>query len=220
MQNSTADTPLQLLDHTIPKSAYCRLDLSDANPDLQHINIEDPKVCQQYIDVVLEKNRAKVAYGGYLERRMLYTSERFSKGTIRNIHLGVDYWCAAGTKVVTPLNGTVHSFKNNDDQGNYGPTIILAHNSAQGSFYSLYGHLSLESLEGLYKGKRFEKGSILATLGDTPINVNYAPHLHFQTIVDLEDYEGDYPGVCGQENLDFFIQNCPEPKMMFPLEDR
>ena len=220
MPNSAPNAPLLLLDHNIPKTEYCKLDLSDTNPDLHHINIADPKVCQEYIDAVLEKNRATVAYGGYLERRTLYASDRFSKGNIRNIHLGVDYWCKAGTKVISPMAGTVHSFRNNDDQGNYGPTIILSHEGEQGRFYSLFGHLSLESLEGLYVGKQFEKGSILATLGDTPINVNYAPHLHFQTIIDLGDYKGDFPGVCNRENLDFFTQNCPEPKLMFPSADR
>ena len=220
MQNSTVDTPLLLLDHSIPKTAYCPLDLSDTNPDLINRNIADPKVCQEYIDAVLENNGAKVAYGGYLERRMLYASERFSKGTVRNIHLGVDFWCEAGTKVVTPLEGTVHSYKNNDDSGNYGPTIVLEHRGARGTFYTLYGHLSLESLKGLYKGKRFAKGSTLATLGETTINVNYAPHLHFQVIIDLEDFEGDYPGVCSEENLNFFAQNCPNPKVLWTSEYR
>ncbi len=220
MQNSTTDTLLLLLDHSISKKAYCRVDLSDTNPDLIKMNIADPKVCQEYIDAVLERNRAKVAYGGYLERRMLYTSERFSKGKVRNIHLGVDFWCGAGTKVVTPLDGTVHSFKNNDDSGNYGPTIILEHRGAGGAFYTLYGHLSLESLEGLHIGKRFAKGSTLATLGETAINVNYAPHLHFQVIIDLGDFEGDYPGVCSDENLSFFTKNCPNPKVLLTLEYR
>jgi len=217
MQDFPSDTTLQLLDYRIPKEAYCKIDLSDTNPDLSDKNITLPEVCERYIAAILKKNKGKVAYGGYLERRNLYETDRFSKGAKRNIHLGVDFWCAAGTKVMTPLEGTVHSFKNNADKGNYGPTIILEHTDADSTFYTLYGHLSLASLEGLYKGKRFKRGSTLATLGETAINVNYAPHLHFQVIIDLSGYVGDYPGVCNKDDLAYFTKNCPNPKGILSL---
>jgi len=34
---------------------------------------------------------------------------------------------------------------------------------------------------------------------------------------DIEDYEGDYPGVCSQNNLAFYSANCPDPNLVLKL---
>ncbi|MEM8506383.1 MAG: peptidoglycan DD-metalloendopeptidase family protein [Bacteroidota bacterium] len=204
--------PLQVLDKAILVSQYCPLDLSMENTELSTVAISDPDNCQNYIDTVLARNSAVVAYGGYLEKRRLYAlSERFAEGGSRDIHLGMDFWCAAGTAVLCPLQGKVHSFANNADHGNYGPTIILKHQLGELQFYSLYGHLSLESLDHIYPGKVFGQGDVLATIGTTAINVGYAPHLHFQLVLDLGSHSGDYPGVCAEKELEFYKNNCPNP---------
>jgi len=209
---------IPVLDTTIELAAYVTIDLSSTNPELLNVAISNPEECQFYIDKVLKENKAQVAYGGYLEKRNLYAAaNRFSKDKTRTIHLGMDFWCKEGTKVITPISGKVHSYQNNEDIGNYGPTIILEHKIAQISFYTLYGHLSLESLNGLYIGKEFIKGEAIATLGTPAINVNYAPHLHFQVIENLQGYSGDYPGVCHSSDLDFFKYNCPDPNLLFKL---
>ena len=207
------------LDGKIPVEKYCPIDLSVKNKDLTNVALSNPEACQRYIDLVLKRNNANVAYGGYLEKRNLYAdTTRFSEGEVRDIHLGVDFWCKAGTKVMVPITGTVHSFKNNADRGNYGPTIILEHQLPNRErFYTLYGHLSVESLEVLHKGKPFKRGDVLGHLGTTDINVNYAPHLHFQLILDLEGHQGDYPGVCNDKKVGFYQQNCPNPLIFFNL---
>ncbi|MBQ4916267.1 peptidoglycan DD-metalloendopeptidase family protein [Maribacter sp. MMG018] len=215
-----SEKPIQLLDTTIPLSAYVPLDLSNDNEVLKGMDVTQPKECQDYIDAVLEQNNGKVAYGGYLENRDLYADKQSFNGhgnEPRNVHLGIDYWCKAGTKVITPLDGVLHSFKNNPDKGDYGPTIILEHCLGGVEFYTLYGHLSLESLEGLTLGKQFFAGSTLGTLGTPDINVNYAPHLHFQIIKDIEGYYGDYPGVCSLSKLDFYKKNCPDPNLLLKI---
>lgn len=211
--------PIPVLDEKIPISSYCRLDLSTSNVDLDRIRLSDPEVCQHYIDDVLNEENAQVAYGGYLEERNLYTSsERFGGKAPRNIHLGIDFWCKAGTKVIAPLNGTVHSFANNSDYGNYGPTIILVHEINGTIFHSLYGHLALSSLDTPYIGKNITKGDVLGTLGTPDCNVGYAPHLHFQLIYDMGDCQGDYPGVCSKVDIDFFRKNCPDPNIVLGFE--
>lgn len=185
------------------------------NEDLRTINLSDAEACQTYVISVLTRKKGKVAYGGYLEQRNLYgNSERFQGSNPRNIHLGVDFWCDAGIKVLAPLDGVVHSFANNADFGNYGPTIVLTHELNGNRFYTLYGHLSLNSLEGLYPGKVVEKGDTLAELGTSDINVGYAPHLHFQLIHDIGNYQGDYPGVCSKSDLEYFRHNCPDPNLL------
>ena len=209
---------IHLLDTSISLQQYSAIDLSAQNTELLGVAIANPDVCEKFIEQFLRKNDAKVAYGGYLEQRNLYaSSNRFTEGKERNIHLGMDFWSTAGTKVMVPIAGKVHSFKNNSDSGNYGPTIILEHLVADTIFYTLYGHLSLASLEGLYRGKVFNKGEGLATLGTKDINVNYAPHLHFQIINTIGDFKGDYPGVCNKNDLDFYRNNCPDPNLLLKL---
>ncbi len=209
------------MDGTISIADYVPLDLSIGNTELQELEITDPGTCQTYIEAVLKEKNGKVAYGGYLEKRNLYADKaNFSSTTLaqRNIHLGIDYWCTAGTQVMVPLVGTVHSFKNNHTTGDYGPTIILEHQLQGHIFYTLYGHLSLDSLDGLFVGKAFEASTVLGRLGTPDINVNYAPHLHFQIIRDINGYRGDYPGVSAMPDLDFYKKNCPDPNLLLKIE--
>lgn len=215
----TKENSVHLLDVSIPMDSFSPLDLSISNRDLDKLDIINPKACQHYIDVILKKNNTKVAFGGYLEKRNLYSDKSsFSEqGTSRNIHLGIDFWTAAGTEVVVPLKGIVHSFQNNSTRGDYGPTIILEHKVEGFMFHTLYGHLSLASIESIHIGQEFEKGATLATLGTPDINVNYAPHLHFQIILDMEGMIGDYPGVCSEDKLEFYTQNCPDPNILLNI---
>lgn len=211
--------PISILDEKIQQSEYVPLDLSKTNKTLSKYKMTTPEGCQAYIDTVLETSGKKVAFGGYLERRGIYDDfEQFSEENPRNIHLGMDFWCESGTQVLAPWEGRVHSFKNNREQGNYGPTIILEHIETTFLFYTLYGHLSLESLEGLYEGKTIRRGEAFATLGTSDINVNYAPHLHFQIIKDIQDFKGDYPGVCSQKDFYFYQKNCPNPNLLLRMK--
>lgn len=208
-----------VIDDTILIDQYCPLDLSTSNAELTTIDITKHFECQHYIDQVLKRNHALVAFGGYLEQRNLYSDkDSFSiKGVERNIHLGLDFWTKAGTKVIAPSKGEVHSFRNNSTKGDYGPTIILKHTLEGFSFHTLFGHLSLASIENIQVGQEFEKGSVIGTLGTPDINVNYAPHLHFQIIIDMEGNFGDYPGVCSANHLDYYSQNCPDPSILLQL---
>ncbi|NER10778.1 Peptidase family M23 [Muriicola jejuensis] len=208
-----------VLDEAISWKDYTLLDLSTTNRELDGLDLGDPEECQGYIDSVLSRNSARVAFGGYLECRNLYRGHSGFNPTeeSRDVHLGVDFWTKAGTRVLAPLDGEVHSFRNNAIPGDYGPTIILAHRIGESTFYSLYGHLSLESLEGLRIGKRVRKGEVIGALGTPDINVNYAPHLHLQLICDLQGQKGDYPGVCKASEVDYYKRNCPDPGLLFPM---
>ena len=211
--------PVSILGPGIPLSDYFPIDLSVSNKELSKVDITDPDRCEAYINQFLQANGGQVAYGGYLEVRNLYANKpSFSgKKNPRNIHLGVDFWARAGTTVITPLDGVVHSFRNNSNKGDYGPAIILEHHTPAEAWYTLYGHLSLESLENLETGQFFKAGSVLGTLGTPDINVNYAPHLHFQLIRDIGPYLGDYPGVCTVDELEFYRNNCPDPCILLDL---
>lgn len=216
--NIKPEKPVSILDPGIPLTSYSPIDLSNANAALDTLDIADPAVCEAYIQEFLAEKGAQVAYGGYLEVRNLYADKpAFREGHIRNIHLGVDFWAQAGTAVMTPLDGKVHSFQDNTAIGDYGPTIILEHHTNAGTLYTLYGHLSRESLKNLESGQLFKAGTVLGTLGTTDINVNYAPHLHFQLIRDIGAYKGDFPGVCSVNELEFYRMNCPDPCILLGI---
>jgi murein DD-endopeptidase MepM/ murein hydrolase activator NlpD len=103
----------------------------------------------------------------------------------------------------------VHSFQINEGSGNYGPTIILFHPTE--NIYSLYGHLANEDLKQLKVGDVIAAGQLLCHLGNPSENGGWPPHLHFQLIRDLQDFNGDYPGVCSKRDVVFYANNCPDP---------
>ena len=194
---------------------FIALDLSTSNKALQHNDLNSSSALHNFIQNTINRQNGKVAYGGYLEERAIYKrSKHFTPKTSefpRNIHLGVDIWCEAHTPIYAPLNGIIHSFNNNNNYGDYGPTIILKHELKDVVFYTLYGHLSLPSLKHIKQGEKIAQGQQIASLGTSEINGDYPPHLHFQIIKDIGEYTGDYPGVCSSQELDFFKMNCPDP---------
>lgn len=212
---------VKVIDQSIGYSEYIPLDLSVSNIELSKLDLDNADVFENYIENQLAQNKAKVGYGGYNEERNLYkrsTVFNDSKTEERNIHIGLDLWIKAGTKLLAAVDGKVHSFKNNTDLGDYGPTIILEHTIENQIFYTLYGHLSLESIDKLEIGTFFSKGQQLATLGDASVNGNYAPHLHFQIIKDIEGNFGDYPGVCSKSKKTFYLENCPNPNLLLKIK--
>jgi len=211
---------VKVIDSTIPYSQYAPLDLSVSNIALSQLDITNASNFETFIESHLAKNNAKVAYGGYNEIRNLYkrsTTFNDTNSDERNIHIGLDLWIKAGTPVLAALDGKVHSFKYNNIVGDYGPTIILEHQIEDQTFYTLYGHLSLESIASLKIGNFFAKGQQIATLGDATVNGDYAHHLHFQIIKNIEGNFGDYPGVCSKNKLAYYLDNCPDPNLLLKI---
>ena len=209
---------VKVIDSGNSDEQYILLDFSATNTEIQ--NIPDASAFENYIEEYLSANHAKVAYGGYNEKRTLYKrSELFDDAAFekRDIHIGIDLWIKAGTAVLAAVDGKVHSFANNTGIGNYGPTIILEHQFENHIFYTLYGHLSVESLQQLEIGQTFRQGETIGTLGDHTVNGDYAPHLHFQIIKNIEGYFGDYPGVCALRNLEYYLENCPDPNLLLKI---
>ena len=214
---------VSVIDASFSKENYVPLDLSINNTKLQAVNVSSSDDLGAYVNQHVKDNNGQVAYGGYLEKRGIYQrSDYFNQETSpldeRNIHLGIDLWINAGTNVLTALDGEIHSFNNNLNHGDYGPTIILKHQTDNFTFYTLYGHLNLESLNGLKVGKKFKKGEAIAQLGSAKVNGDYPPHLHFQIIIDVENYMGDYPGVSSVNSLEFYKNNCPDPNLLLCIQ--
>ncbi len=199
------------------------IDLSVGSPDLgNNANFNTIKNFQKTVTRFLEDQQIDIALGGYLEHRPIYTTDAYlvegnSGAQWRTLHLGLDAWAPAGTAIFAPLDAKVHSFQNNDVDGDYGPTIILEHRVTEGlTFFTLYGHLSLDSLTGLQEGMSIRKGQKIAEIGPAPINGNWPPHLHFQILLDPLDKRGDFPGVAFPEETEVWKSICPDPSPFFP----
>ncbi len=135
----------------------------------------------------------------------------------RRLHLGIDIWGPAGTKVMAPLPGIVHSFAFNNNDSDYGATLILTHNLDGTGFHTLYGHISLNSIKNLHEGQRVAKGEVIAEFGMRYENGNWPPHLHFQLIADMQDWKGDYPGVCRFSERQQWLDGCPDPNLILQM---
>ncbi|MEM6725481.1 MAG: aminotransferase class III-fold pyridoxal phosphate-dependent enzyme, partial [Bacteroidota bacterium] len=93
-----------------------------------------------------------------------------------------------------------------------GPTVILEHDyGAASKFWTLYGHLSLKSLDHLQVGDSVEQGQVIAWIGPRTVNGQWPPHLHFQIMLDLLDFEGDFPGVAAPEFEEVWKSISPFP---------
>ncbi|WBL24884.1 peptidoglycan DD-metalloendopeptidase family protein [Zunongwangia sp. HGR-M22] len=201
---------------------FIAIDLSANNPELLKLEQLSSEAFSVFIDHNLKVAGKKLAFGGYNEVRKLYQrSQLFNKNVDeflnRNIHIGLDIWTSEGTDVLAVLDGEIHSFQDNANFGDYGPTIILKHTVEDEVFYSLYGHLSRKSLENLRVGQQVKAQEKIAELGAAEENGDYAPHLHFQLIKDLQGNSGDYPGVASKKDLDFYLENCPDPNLLLKI---
>jgi peptidoglycan LD-endopeptidase LytH len=205
-----------VLDADLNTDAVCTLDFTANNKLLQATNLLDTEAFNVAVQQMLNKKQARIGVGGYLEDRFIYRrSKHFDvSAESRNLHLGVDVWIDAGTAIYSPLDATVHSFQDNDNFGDYGPTIILAHKLDEVTFYTLYGHLNRASLHGLEVGKHIAKGEQIAEVGPYPENGNWPPHLHFQVMCSMDDKYGDYPGVATTSEKPKYEVICPNPNLI------
>ncbi|MFM2368307.1 MAG: hypothetical protein RL619_607 [Bacteroidota bacterium] len=211
---------VKVIDDSIDYKHYISLDLSTLNINLSKLDVSNSIDFEKYIENYLTASKAQVAFGGYNEERNLYKrSATFNnlKTEERNIHIGLDLWIKSGTPVLAALDGTIHSFNYNAGLGDYGPTLILEHKIENQIFYTLYGHLSLKSITEIEIGDVIKKGQQIATLGNSAINGDYSPHLHFQIIKNIGDYFGDYPGVCSKSDLEYYLENCPDPNLLLKI---
>lgn len=194
------------------------LDLSVGSKDLgNHSDFQEITAFNKRVQRMMEDMQIDIGLGGYGEIRPFYSTDAYQvEGNNgmqwRTEHIGFDIWAEAGTVVSAPLDGKIYSFKNNDAERDYGPTIILVHRvNEELTFYSLYGHLSEESLDGLTVGQTVKAGEEFCRIGDFPENGNWPPHLHFQLMLDLLGNEGDFPGVAYPHESHIWKQICPDP---------
>ncbi len=166
---------------------------------------------------------ASVGVGRYDEARLLYTSLLFGASgnptdERRTVHLGMDLFVQPGAAVCAPLDSVVHVVANNSAPLDYGPVVILRHETNRGEgFFTLYGHLSNDSLVGLKAGQRIARGQQFARVGSAQVNGGWTPHLHFQVILDLLELGGDFPGVAYASQRAVWTSLSPNPNLLLGI---
>jgi peptidoglycan LD-endopeptidase LytH len=204
---------------SVVKTALPFKTLDFTQSGLGDIDLSNTGAFDRYVFSELLENNTYAGIGGYLEHRTIYKNRGHfgSAAEARNIHLGVDIWLPAGQEVYAIADGHIHSYKNNANFGDYGPTLLLAHLVAGQLFHTLYGHLSLKSMGMWAENTPIKAGDLIGWIGPYPENGDWPPHLHFQVIENLEAHQGDYPGVCHIRDLAFYKSNCPDPSIIMGI---
>ncbi len=221
---SNAGSAASILDTDLRTATSVVLDLSVSSTFLG----ADPDASEtESLSVALSRKlksvNALVGVGRYNEARLLYTSPLFGASENptderRTIHLGMDLFVAPGTPIHAPLDGVVHAVAINTAPLDYGPLVILRHTTGDGAeFFTLYGHLARESFDALQVGQRIACGQQFARIGGVHENGGWAPHLHFQIIVDLLDHRSDFPGVAPASQRSVWTSLSPDPNLLLGI---
>lgn len=201
----------------------------------------DPAAWTRWVEARLRQAQASLGLGRWGEPRAWYRSPAFAvegddRTIWRTVHLGVDLFAAAGTPVLAPLAGLVYGVRDNAGPMDYGPTVILEHRVRTGAppdgasrdvpdppgvppvddrdvlrFWTLYGHLSRDSLAALAPGQLVARGERIGTIGRAEENGGWAPHLHLQIIADLLGREDEFPGVARPDERAVWAGISPDP---------
>jgi murein DD-endopeptidase MepM/ murein hydrolase activator NlpD len=214
-----AGTFHSVVPFTPGKDRLLPMDFTASNQELTEQVYGDVDQFGVYINQLLERSGCRYGIGGYNEDRIIYAaSALFDAGPEpRRLHLGTDIWGPAGTPVYAFMGGRVHSFAFNNNQGDYGATLVLLHQLDGFAFYTLYGHISLKDIENLAASQYVVRGQQIARFGNPAENGHWPPHLHFQVIIDMELKTGDYPGVCKYSEKEKYLNNCPDPDLILQM---
>ncbi len=221
---SSANSSASILETDVRTSPAIVFDLSVGSTFLG----ADPRLAEtrNLSEIVFREMKianASVGVGRYNEPRLLYTSPLFGAAANptderRTVHLGIDLFAVPGTPIHAPLEGVVHSVAINTAPLDYGPVVILRHQTGDGvEFFTLYGHLARESFDALQPGQRIARGQQFARIGDVHENGGWAPHLHFQIILDLLDRGSDFPGVALASERAVWTSLSPDPNLLLGI---
>jgi len=211
-----------VMERTESEGGVGVLDLSVGSPDLTGRDTDDTAHFTERVFSRMREDGIALGVGRYLEPRAFYLTEAFAgRGgdprERRTIHLGIDLFDEPGALVRAPLAGRVKSVRDNAARLDYGPTVMLEHDGPTGPFWTLYGHLQRTSVGNLGPGDPVEAGQTIARIGPYPENGDWPPHLHFQVITDLLDFEGEFPGVALPREQSVWASFSPDPNLILGL---
>jgi len=183
----------------------------------------DTDITEYKLKQIEKENPESILANGYLEVRPFYTTNAFRMDgnngpQYRTVHLGTDFWVDAKTPLHAAYDGKVVILHHNNYLKDYGPLMVLEHEFNGSLFYTLYGHLTLSSLEMTKIGQKVKQGELVGYIGDTSENGIWTPHLHFQVMLDLLGNTENYPGVAFPSEKAVWKSICQNPKLLFTEE--
>jgi 4-aminobutyrate aminotransferase-like enzyme len=186
--------------------------------------IRDTKAFSQIVANRLHADGISVGVGRYDEARLVYREEHSTSDSVDTpesptIHLGMELFVPSGSQVLAPLDGVIHSLQDNSGFRQNGPTIVLEHTVKEGTltFYTLYAHLSPDSLDAHSVGKRVCKGDLIGQVGEAPSNGDWPPSVHFQLISDIFNWKGDIPSAVLPSQRRVWYSICPNPNTLLGI---
>jgi len=188
------------------------LDFSDTSELVQSGVMDDQAGFQAWLANEIPSKGHEWGLSDYLEYRgeVLKDVPQMAKDG-RFYHLGIDIIVDKDTPLYAPLPAVVEKSGHEDGEGNYGGYVLLKHSfGGVEPFYSLFGHLKLDSLPK--EGKRFGAGEIFAETGDFHENGGWFYHTHMQIITE-EGLKNGYldKGYCSEYDLKDMEKFCPNP---------
>ena len=171
-------------------------------------------------DALPSRSTADLAVGRYGEDRDVYTADEFAGpgGERRTVHLGLDLFVLAGEPVFAPFDGEVVAVAIRPAPQDYGGTVILRHETADGTpFWLLLGHLAHDVTTRVRPGQRIARGERVATVGPADENGGWHPHPHVQLFTTLLGRSHDLPGVARRGERDVWQSISPDPNLVCRL---
>jgi 4-aminobutyrate aminotransferase-like enzyme/Ser/Thr protein kinase RdoA (MazF antagonist) len=214
-----------LIESDLQTESVVVLDLSVGSLEYGSLSeIQDTTFFTKIVTDRIEEAGVKIGVGRYNEPRILNRTKKeervqYDIAETPTIHLGMDLFLAPGEAILAPLDGIIHSLANNEGFRENGPTLILEHKAGDTNlkFYTMYSHLSKDSLEQLAQGKPVKKGDQIGQVGTPPENGDWPPSLHFQMMCDIFDMQGDFPSYALPSQRELWYSICPDPNTILNL---
>ena len=211
-----------LLGRDLRTTPVAALDLSAGSALVSSDPAENaPAALERRVQRRLTEHRATIGVGGYDEARLIYAWPNEPAAIEpRTIHIGLDLSLASGSPLYAPLDGTVHAFENAAGHHDYGPVIVLRHltdDAEPVEFFSLYGHLSVDSLSGLRVGQRIAQGTEFGRIGSAPTNGDWWAHVHVQLVTDMLDVPCNVDGAVRASQRRVWKSLSPDPNLLLGI---
>ncbi len=211
-----------VLGHDLRTTPVVPLDFSAGSALISsELEQNEPALLDQRIQRLCDNSGAAIGAGGYNEARLIYHWPLEPRAAEpRTIHIGLDLSAAPGTPIFAPLDGMVYGFEFANAHHDYGPVIVLRHVTTGHDpveFFTLYGHLSVDSLQNLQVDQRIAQGTEFARIGSAPTNGNWWAHVHMQLIVDMLDVPCNVNGAVRASQRRVWHSICPDPNLLLGI---
>jgi 4-aminobutyrate aminotransferase-like enzyme/Ser/Thr protein kinase RdoA (MazF antagonist) len=174
-----------------------------------------PDEAERLWRTIADKDGVELGIGPWGEERPVYSSDAFrsvfAPDQRRTMHLGLDLFAPAGSNVRTPLDAIVVDVLETDIPLDYGHAVLLKHRPDDLVFYSLWGHLSAQTVRDRKVGERLKAGEVIGQLGGTHENGNWQPHVHIQLITYEPERAADIIGAGEASYRDVWQELFPDP---------